>query len=78
LNKKVQGLRWELSSLQTRKEQVSKALHIEKQALNQRLYKALTRLKDQKPELFHISVEEQIAKITVQLAGSFLRWLVSE
>ena len=78
LNKKVQDLRWELSSLQTRKEQVSKALHIEKQALNQKLYTALRRMKDHKPELFHITVEDQIAKITVQLAGSFLRWLVSE
>jgi len=35
-------------------------------------------MKDHKPELFHIITEEQIAKITVQLAGSFLRWLVSE
>ena len=78
LNDKVQELRWELSTLQTRKEQVSKALNIEEQALYQKLYNALNQMKDQKPELFHISVEEQIAKITVQLAGSFLKWLISE
>ena len=78
LNKNVQDLRWELSSLQTRKEDISQALQIEEQALYQKLYNALQTMKDHKPELFHTSVEDQIAKITVQLAGSFLRWLISE
>lgn len=76
LNKKVQELKLELSSLQTRKEQVSKALQIKKQFLNQRLHNALTKLKDQKPELFYITAEEQLAKLAVQLTGSFLRWLI--
>ena len=56
----------------------ARALHLEEEALYQKQYHALGRMKDHKPELFHISTEEQIAKITVQLAGSFLRWLVSE
>ncbi len=30
-------------------------------------------MKDYKPEQFYISTEEQIAKVTVQLADSFLR-----
>ena len=78
LNEKIRDLRRELSSLQTRQQDISKALQIEEQALNQKLYDALRKMKEHKPELFHTSVEEQIAKITVQLAGSLLRWLVSE
>jgi predicted nuclease with TOPRIM domain len=78
INEKIRDLRWEISKLQTRKEEVSKALQIEEQTLYQKLYNALNKMKDKKPELFYISVEEQIAKITVQLAGSFLRWLISE
>jgi DNA-binding CsgD family transcriptional regulator len=78
LNKKVRELRWEVSSLQTRKEEVSKALHIEELTLYQRLYTALQRMKDQKPELFQITIEEQIAKITVLLGSSFVKWLFSE
>ena len=78
LNQKVQDLRWELSSLQTRKQEVSKALHIEEQALNQKLYTALQKMKDYKPELFRITVEEQLGKLAVELTGSFLKWLISE
>lgn len=78
LNQEVQELRRKLSSLQTRKQQVSKALHTVEQALYQKLYTVLQKMKDQKPELFYITAEEQIAKITVQLAGPFLRWLFSE
>ncbi len=34
------------------------------------------RLKNQKPELFKITEQEQINQITAQLASSFLRWLI--
>ena len=78
LNQQVQDLRWELSSLQTRRDQITKVLLIEEKALYQKLYNALQNLKDYKPELFQITLEEQIAKITIQLAGTFIRWLISE
>ena len=78
LNKKVQDLRWELASLQTRKEDISTALNIEEQALHQKLYDALRRMKEYKPELFRYTVEEQLGKMAVELTGSFLKWLISE
>ena len=77
LNQKIQDLRQELSSFHTRKKEVSKVLHIEEQALYQKLFNALQRMKDQKPELFYITAEEQIVKIAAQLVGPFLRWLFS-
>ena len=78
LVQKIQSLRQELSSLTVKREEISKVLFIEERVLYQKLYNALQRMKDQKPELFYITAEEQIAKITAQLAGSFLRWLFSE
>jgi hypothetical protein len=48
---------------------------IEEDRFRHRLEAELTRLKDKKPELFHITEQEQIAKLTVQLGISFIRWL---
>ena len=75
LNKKIRELKWELTSLQTRKQDISKALHLKEQALYRKLYDALRKMKEYKPELFHTSVEEQIAKITVQLVGFLDQWV---
>lgn len=75
LTKKMSNLRIEISSLQARMKDVSKALSMEEQALNSKLESALRRLKDQKPELFSISVEEQLGKIAGLLGGAFIRWL---
>ena len=38
--------------------------------------KELRRLKSTKPELFKITEEEQMGKLTVQIATSFIRWLI--
>jgi predicted nuclease with TOPRIM domain len=76
LSEKMNDLRIEVSSLQARRKDVSKVLSLEEQALNSRLESALRRLKDQKPELFSISVEEQLGKIAGLLGGAFIKWLI--
>ena len=75
LSKDVNRLRWELLSLQSRKEELSKVLQTDEIALNARLQTALGRLKDVRPELFRITVEEQLVKIAAELTVSFLRYL---
>jgi hypothetical protein len=34
-------------------------------------------MKVEKPELFHITGDEQMMKLVAELAGTFLRWIVS-
>ena len=59
-----------------RRDQVRQTLQIEETKLNRRLETALIRLKDQKPELFKITEQEQINKLTGELATSVIRWLL--
>jgi len=84
LSKKITGLDWsraqlssEIKSLQDKKDNISELLRIDEEALKERLKTALTELKHQKPELFHISGAEQIGKIAGYLTGAFIKWLVS-
>jgi hypothetical protein len=51
---------------------------MEEQTLNLKLRQALQRLKYQKPELFHISGEEQLGKLIGELTESFLKWIFAE
>jgi predicted nuclease with TOPRIM domain len=75
LSERISNLRIEVSSLQARRKDVSKVLSMEEQALNSKLESALCRLKDHKPELFSISVEEQLGKIAGLLGRVFSKWL---
>ena len=50
-------------------------MRVEEQVLNNRLHTALIRLKDEKPDLFRITIEEQIGKIAGELSGIFIKWL---
>ena len=65
----------EISDLQKRRDATSQALQVEQAILTKRISTELTELKTQKPELFHITGQEQLAKLTGALFGSFLRWL---
>ena len=76
LSEKVNRLRWELHTLQSRKKEISKALQIDETTLNTRLQTALRKLKDTKPDLFQITLEEQIGKLAVELTGSFIRYIM--
>ena len=77
LSEKVNRLRWEIHSLNSRKKDIEKALQTDQATLNTRLQTALRKLKDVNPDLFQITLEEQIGKIAVELAGSFIRYLIA-
>ena len=76
LNEKVNRLKWDLQLLQSRKKNIQKALDIDEATLNTRLQIALRKLKDTRPDLFQITIEEQIVKIGVELTGFFIRSLL--
>jgi len=78
LREKVYNIGIKITLLQTKKQDISKALGIEQQALERKLETALRRLKHEKPELFEITEREQIVKLTGQLIGSYIKYLISE
>ena len=78
LAKKVTSLRFEIASLQAQKQDISKVLTIQQQTLEKKLVASLRKLKHEKPELFEITDREQIAKLTGQLIGSYIRYLITE
>jgi hypothetical protein len=45
--------------------------------LDRKLQAVIRKLKDQKPELFTITLEEQIGKLTVELTGVLIRYIIS-
>ena len=65
-----------LRQLQQRRNQIQQALQVEEIHFNQKLVTELNRLKYRKPELFTLTAEEQLSKLTAQLASSFIRWLI--
>ena len=66
----------EISDLQKRRDTIQRALHTDQATLTKRISTALTELKTQKPKLFYITGEEQLAQLTGALIGSFIRWLL--
>jgi DNA repair exonuclease SbcCD ATPase subunit len=76
LKEKVNRLKWDLQSLQTRKKDIEKAIQTDEATLNNRLQSALRKLKDTRPDLFQITLEEQLGKLTAELAGSFIRYII--
>jgi len=64
-------------TLETRRQTVKQALNIEEQTLDTKLQRALYKMKNEKPELFNITLEDQIAKMTAELAMTFLKLIVS-
>jgi predicted transcriptional regulator len=76
LSEKVNHLRWEIHSLNTKKKDIEKALQTDEATLNTRLQTALRKLKDTRPDLFQITFEEQLGKLAAELTGSFIRYLI--
>ncbi len=62
--------------LEKRIRSLRKKRQIEEDEFQQRLENELIRLKDSNPELFQITAQEQISKLTVELGSSILRWLI--
>ncbi len=75
--KKHTKLRRDIKTLEARRQTVQQALNIEEQALNIKLQRALYKMKDEKPELFQITLEEQIGKMAAEVSVNLLRWLTS-
>ena len=76
LQQQNQQIEYKLRQLEKRRTQTQQALQTEETKFNKKLVTELTRLKDSKPELFTITAEEQMQKLTAQLALSFIRWLM--
>ena len=77
LNRTRSKLTYDIEDLHGRRAEIAELLFRDEESLKERLIIALSKLKDQKPELFYISAEEQIGKIAAQLVVSSLKWLVS-
>ena len=58
----------QIREIEERREQVSTLLSAEEESLKEKLTQTLIELKNQKPELFYISNEEQIGKLIVHIA----------
>jgi chromosome segregation ATPase len=76
LSEKVNRLNWDLQTLQSRKRDLEKTLQTDEATLNTRLQTALRKLKDTRPDLFQITLEEQLGKLAAELTGSLIRYLI--
>ena len=76
LIRQTQETEQQMRQLETRRDQVNQALAIEETLLNERLETTLIRLKDQNPELFTVTIQDQVNKLTVEIASSVIRWLI--
>ena len=77
LKAQLSHLQREVKALTTRRDKIQTILRTEEQTFNQRLQTALIRLKENKPELFRINIEEQLGKLAGELTGTFLKWIIS-
>jgi len=76
IEQQIKHLDHELRQLKTRREQTYNALQVEQKQFIKKLETELTKLKNTKPELFTITIQEEIGKLTAQLAVSFVKWLI--
>ena len=76
LTQQTQKLDYKLRQLERQRDQLRKALQLDGSVFKNKLETELIILKDQRPELFQITGEEQLAKLTTQLGISVLRWLL--
>jgi FtsZ-binding cell division protein ZapB len=59
LKQEKAGLLRDISSMQKRRSALTKALQADEATLQQRLTSTLTKMKDEKPELFNITLENR-------------------
>lgn len=77
LTKRVTRLRRDVKTLDLRRKAVQQALNTEEQTLDTKLQTALYKLRDLKPELFIITLQDQIGKMAAEISVNLLKWLVS-
>ncbi|MDP6459137.1 MAG: hypothetical protein QGF78_07440 [Candidatus Bathyarchaeota archaeon] len=76
LSQQVYRVGGELWGLESRKGDIDKALKVDEATLNTRLMTALRKLKDTRPDLFEITLEEQLGKMAAELTGTLLKYLI--
>ena len=76
LSQQVYRVGGELWRLESRKGDIDKALKVYEATLNTRLKTALRKLKNTRPDLFEITLEEQLGKMTAELTGTLIRYLI--
>ena len=76
LSQQVYRVGGELWRLESRAVDIEKALKVDEATLNTRLKTALRKLKDTRPDLFEITLEEQLGKIAAELTGTLIRYLI--
>ena len=75
LQQQTQETSKRLRQLETRRDQIKQALQAEEENFKTKLEAELVQLKNIKPELFEITDQEQLAKLTTQLGISLIRWV---
>ena len=75
LTQQTKEIEKQMRQLETRRDQVRQALRIEETQLTQKIQTELIQLKNKRPELFEITGQEQLAKLTTQLGISIIRWV---
>ena len=76
LTRQNQETNIQFRQLEAKRDQVKQALQIEEKIFHNKLETALIKLRDMKPELFTITIQDQINKLTLELASSFIQWLI--
>ena len=76
LSQQVYRVGGELWRLESRAVDIEKALKVDEATLNTRLKTALRKLKNTRPDLFEITLEEQLGKIAAELTGTLIRYLI--
>ncbi len=77
LTRRVTKLNMDIRTLTRKKQDLQKALNTDEQTLDSKLQRALYKMRDQKPELFNITLEDQIVKMAAELSLNLLRWLIT-
>ena len=77
LTRRVTKLNLDIQTLTLRRQDLQKAINTDEQALETKLQHTLYRMRDEKPELFNITLEDQIVKMASEITGSFLKWILS-
>ena len=75
LTRQTQEIEKQLKQLETRRDQVKQATQAEEENFKTKLEAELVQLKNTKPELFEITAQEQLTKLTTQLGLSLIRWV---
>ena len=75
LTRQTQEIEKQIRQLETRRDQIKQATQMEEENFKTKLEAELVQLKNTKPELFEITGQEQLTKLTVQLGISLIRWV---